>query len=346
MTSLPAGRGPSARGSAPLLELRSVTTEVSLDGRFWPVVNDVSMALERGQVVGLVGESGSGKSMTARTILRLLPPGARSRGEVLLDGVDLLTLQSRSLREVRARRLALIFQDPRAHIDPLWTSGDHLMEGLRTHQGLSRADARRRALELLADVGIVDAERVLRSYPGELSGGMLQRVMIAGALAADPDVLIADEPTTALDVTIQAEIVAIFDGLRRDRELAMLFITHDLELASVICDRVLVMYAGRVMEEQPTASLFAGPLHPYTAGLLKARPRIDARHERLAVIPGRPPTALEAPAGCPFHPRCTFVQDACLAEVPPLSRIEAGASSACLRTNQIRDELRPDAVSV
>jgi oligopeptide/dipeptide ABC transporter ATP-binding protein len=331
--------------TTPLLELRSVTTELELNDRFWPVLNDVSFALARGEVLGLVGESGSGKSMTARTILRLLPPRARSRGEVRFDGVDLLRLPPRGLRAVRARRIAMIFQDTRAHIDPLWTSGDHVTEGLRVHKGLSRPAARRRAIELLRDVGILDPERVLGSYPGELSGGLLQRVMIAGALAGDPDLIIADEPTTALDVTIQAEIVAIFDALRRDRQLAMLFITHDLELASVICDRVVVMYAGRLMEEQTTAALFSSPLHPYTAGLLNARPRLDARHERLVVIPGRPPTALEAPPGCPFHPRCAFVQDACLAQVPPLRRIEGGGRSACLRTNEIRDELRPARVS-
>jgi oligopeptide/dipeptide ABC transporter ATP-binding protein len=329
----------------PILELRSVTTELPAGGRLVPVVNEVSFALERGEVLGIVGESGSGKSMTARTILRLLPAGARTRGQVVFEGADLLAAPRRALREVRAHRVAMIFQDPRAHIDPLWTNGDHLTEGLRVNGGLSRARARARALELLGDVGIVEADRVLRSYPGELSGGMLQRVMIAGALAADPELLIADEPTTALDVTIQAEIVAIFDALRRERRLSMLFITHDLELASALCDRVLVMYAGRVMEEQPTASLFAGPLHPYTAGLLEARPAIDSRHERLAVIPGRPPTPAEAPPGCPFHPRCAYVEEACTAAVPPLRRIGPGALSACRRTDGIRDDLRSKAAS-
>jgi oligopeptide/dipeptide ABC transporter ATP-binding protein len=327
---------------APLLELRSVTTELLVHDRHLPVVRELSLALSRGEVVGLVGESGSGKSMTARTILRLLPPAARVSGEVLLDGIDLLRLPPKGLRRVRASRLAMIFQDPRAHIDPLWTSGDHILEALRVHRRLGRAAAARRAVELLSDVGIADPERVLRSYPSELSGGMLQRVMIAGALAGSPDVIIADEPTTALDVTIQAEIVAIFDALKRDVELAMLFITHDLELASAICDRVVVMYAGRVMEEQPTAALFAEPLHPYTAGLLRARPRLEARHERLEVIPGRPPTALEAPPGCPFNPRCSYVQPACVERVPPLVEFAAGRASACLRTTEIREELRLD----
>jgi oligopeptide/dipeptide ABC transporter ATP-binding protein len=326
--------------SGSLLELRSVTTEVEVEGRHYPVVNDVSFSLDRGEVLGLVGESGSGKSMTARTILRLLPVGARSRGEVLLEDVDLLPLSESALRAVRASRIAMIFQDPRAHIDPLWTCGDHLTEGMRVHSGHGKAAAKARALELLALVGITEGERVYRSYPGELSGGMLQRVMIAGELAADPDVLVADEPTTALDVTIQAEIVAIFDALRRERKLAMLFITHDLELASALCDRVLVMYAGRVMEAQRTGSLFSAPLHPYTAGLLEARPTLEARHDRLTVIPGRPPTPIDAPPGCPFHPRCAFREDACIAAVPPLRRVGEG-ESACRRTPEIRDRLRP-----
>ena len=323
----------------PLLALRSVTTELPIRGSYYPVVNDVSLSVARGEVVGLVGESGSGKSMTARTILRLLPPGAHTRGEVWFDGLNLLAEGTRALRAIRARRAAMIFQDPRAHIDPLWTAGDHLAEGLRVHGGLGRGDARRRALELLANVGITDGERVLRAYPGELSGGMLQRVMIAGALAGDPDLLIADEPTTALDVTIQAEIVAIFDALRRERELAMLFITHDLELASAICDRVVVLYAGRIMEEQPAETLFAAPTHPYTVGLLAARPALELRSERLTVIPGRPPTPAEAPDGCPFHPRCAFAVDACQAEVPPLRRVSPVASSACRRIDEIRSDL-------
>ena len=315
------------------------------DGRRWPVVDDVSLTVARGEIVGLVGESGSGKSMTARTIVRLLPEQARSTGTILLAGTDLLRLSSRALRSVRAERVAMIFQDPRAHIDPLWTVADHLTEGLRAHKGLSRGASRRRAAELLADVGIADVHRVLAAYPSQLSGGMLQRVMIAGALAGEPELIIADEPTTALDVTIQAEIVAIFDALRRERGTAMLFITHDLELAAAICDRVVVLYAGRVVEEQETRQLFAGPLHPYTAGLLKARPRIDARLGRLAVIPGRPPTPAEAPPGCPFHPRCAFARDFCRSGRPPLRILAPGTATACLRTEEIRDQLAPDLVA-
>ena len=324
--------------SEPLLRLDSVGVDLLHEGALEPVIHEVSLALDRREVVGLVGESGSGKSMTARAILRLLPPGARTRGDVLLDG-DEMPMEGSALSEVRAHRIAMIFQDPRASIDPLYTNEDHITEGLRVHEGMSRRAARARALELLGSVGITDGERVLDSHPGELSGGMLQRIMIAGALAGDPDLLIADEPTTALDVTIQSEILAIFERLRNERGLAILFITHDLEVASAVCDRVLVMYAGRIMEEQQTGELFRAPRHPYSAALLAARPHLGARAEQLATIPGRPPSAFEAIAGCPFHPRCAFSEDQCTTEVPPLKAVEGGASSACRRIAEIGSEL-------
>ena len=255
-------------------------------GRHWPVVRDVSLTIGQGEVVG------ARRGVRERQVddceddpQAPSAEGAVSREQVLLDGVDLTSLSKKELQQVRARRVAMIFQDPRAHIDPLWTSGDHLMEGLRVNGGLSRGEAKAKALELLSDVGIVDGERVLRAYPGALSGGMLQRVMIAGALAADPELLIADEPTTALDVTIQAEIVAIFDGLRRERGVAMLFITHDLELASALCDRVLVMYAGRIMEEQPTAAAFRFAAPSVYGGAAWG----PTRNQRAAGAPDRDP---------------------------------------------------------
>jgi peptide/nickel transport system ATP-binding protein len=330
--------------TAPLLRLDSVTTELRSDGLpvALRVVDDVSFELARGEVIGLVGESGSGKSMTARTILRLLPKGATTHGSIRLDDTELLGLRNRALRETRARRIGVIFQDPRAHVDPLWTIGDYLSEGLRVHLRLGRAKASRIALELLADVGIDDGERVLRSYPHQLSGGMLQRVMIAAAIAMDPDLIIADEPTTALDVTIQREIISIFDQLRRQRELAMIFISHDLDLAAVLCNRILVMYAGRIVEEQPTDDLFADPLHPYSAALLNARPRIDSRLDRLTVIPGRPADPRDAPTGCPFHPRCNFAEQQCVGTRPPLRWTSPQAATACLRSEELRGRLRAD----
>lgn len=320
---------------SPLLELRSVTTKLLMDGRLRPVVADVSFKLERGEIVGLVGESGSGKSITARTILRLLPRGARSSGQILVDGVNGSGLSQRDLRSLRAERLAMIFQDPRAHTDPLWTIGDYLGEGLRIHRKLSRQHARERSIELLSDLGIADSEHLLKAYPGELSGGMLQRVMIAGALSCDPDMIIADEPTTALDVTVQSEILAILDDLRRSRGLTVLFITHDLGLASAICDRIIVMYSGRIMEMQDVSGLFHHPMHPYSSALIEARPRIEERVERLASIPGSPPMWADAVAGCLFAERCPYVEPACIDELPPLVEIRPGSFSACRRTGEV-----------
>jgi oligopeptide/dipeptide ABC transporter ATP-binding protein len=318
-----------------LLELEAVTTRLRTPAGEWNVIEGVDLAVGRGQIVGLVGESGSGKSMTARTILGLLPSNASVSGSVRLDGVDLLGLKAKQLRATRAKRLGMIFQDPRAHIDPLYSIRDYLSEGLTVHGGRSRGDARTEALRLLGEVGIEDGERVLRAYPHQLSGGMLQRVMIAAAIALEPDMIIADEATTALDVTIQREIVSIFADLRRDRGLAMIFITHDLDLASALCDRVLVMYAGRIVEHQPAPALFAQPLHPYTSALLAARPRVDDRSERLPVIPGRPVQPFERPEGCPFHPRCAFAQDRCLEGRPPLRAIVPGGDAACVRSEEL-----------
>jgi oligopeptide/dipeptide ABC transporter ATP-binding protein len=325
----------------PLLQLRRVTTRlVTRRGGLAPVLVDVSLSIARGEFVGLVGESGSGKTMTARTILRALPPRATVTGEVLFAGEDVMTLSSRRLRELRAKRLGVIFQDPRSHVDPVWTIGDHVTEGMRVIEGMSQRAARARAAALLRMVGIPDGEQRLRQYPGELSGGMLQRVMIAGALAGEPDLLIADEPTTALDVTTQAEIVAILNALRRERSLTMLFVTHDLALAAQLCDRIVVMYAGRIVESQPAASLLSVPRHPYTRALVAARPALDVRKGRLEVLPGLPTSALDAPAGCPFHPRCRFAIPRCTLAEPALVPVGDSALSACIRSVELEEQLR------
>jgi oligopeptide/dipeptide ABC transporter ATP-binding protein len=322
-----------------LLEVRERTVAVPHDGATAPVVDSVSFDIERGEFVGLVGESGSGKSLTARSLIRLLPRVATDSGSVRFDELEVTTLSRRGLRELRARRIAMIFQDPRAHIDPLWRVEEHLAEGLRLRGVRSRAAIRREAAELLAAVGIVDPERCLRSYPDQLSGGMLQRVMIAGALAVEPELLIADEPTTALDVTTQAEIMAILADLRRERQLSMLFITHDLELAAAICDRVLVMYAGTIVEDGPCTAVFKDHLHPYTWGLLKARPALHGARARLTVIAGQPVSGLNAPAGCPFHTRCPWADADCREGRPELRAVASGHLSACRRIDAIRDEL-------
>jgi oligopeptide/dipeptide ABC transporter ATP-binding protein len=316
-----------------------LTIEVSIGGRIVSVVRDLTFALREGEILGIVGESGSGKSMTARALMRLLPANARARGEVLVNGRDVLELDAAGLRELRRNELAMVFQDPRSHIDPLYRAGDHMTEALRIHLGMDRRSARARCLELLESVGITDSERVFAAYPFELSGGMLQRVMIATALAVDPMIVIADEPTTALDVTIQAEIMALIIDLRRRRNLSVVFITHDLDLAATVCDRILVMYAGQAMEVHQASTVFADPLHPYTAALHGARAAIERRSERMNAIPGAPPNPLERPSGCPFHPRCRFAEPACCEIVPTLMPFGED-SAACLRTDELRAILR------
>ena len=311
------------------LALERVSTSLRVGSRLRPVVVEVNLDVGAGEIVGLVGESGSGKSMTARTIADALPPGATVAGEVLLNGDNLLAMNRRRRRELQPS-IGMIFQDPRAFIDPLWRVEDHLTEGLRVHRGLSRAEARVRAIELLDTVGIDQPERRIHQYPGEMSGGMLQRVMIAGALSVEPAVLLADEATTALDVTTQAGIVRLLDRLRRERGLAVLFITHDLALANAICDRVYVMYAGRIVEVRSGRLIFDDPRHPYTMGLLAARPKVDSRSRRLPVIAGTPVNAMDAPPGCAFHPRCPYVLTECRSEIPPVVSVDGGVAR-CFR---------------
>ncbi|WP_214320330.1 ABC transporter ATP-binding protein [Nonomuraea sediminis] len=314
-----------------LLSLSALNLAVPYAKDWRTLVADVSLDIARGEAVGLVGESGSGKSMTARAVLGLTPPGARVTGSVLFDGADVLALRPRDLRALRARRIAMIFQDPRAHINPVRSVGDFLTEAMIHNLGLPVRQASSRAAELLAEVGI--EERRMRQYPHELSGGLLQRVMIASVLAVEPDLILADEPTTALDVTTQSEVMAILDELRRDRGMAMLLITHDLELAAATCDRLAVMYAGRVVETQPAEALVAAPRHPYTRGLLESRPALGERR-RLPVIPGRPVAAFEADPGCAFAPRCAFSTPYCQEGEPPMRDME-GVLVACARVEEI-----------
>ena len=320
-----------------LLEIEGLRVRVPYEGRLREVVGRVDLSIADGESVGLVGESGSGKSMTARAVLRLLPPGARVEGSVRFDGREVLRMSPSELRSYRANHAAMIFQDPRAHTNPLRTVGDFLTEGLRLNQRLPKRAAEERARELLRAVGIEDPEARLSQHPHELSGGLLQRVMIAAALSAGPRLLLADEPSSALDVTTQAEVMAILAELRDRLDLAMLFITHDLELAAATCDRTAVMYAGSIVEVQRSADLHEHPLHPYTSGLVAARPSIDTRLRRLPVIPGRPVAAFQAPEGCAFAPRCRYALPRCTAERPVLASLGRGVV-ACLRA----EELHPD----
>jgi oligopeptide/dipeptide ABC transporter ATP-binding protein len=304
-----------------------------------PILRDVTFDIGPGEAVGLVGESGSGKSMTARAVAGLLPTGARLSGDIVFDGASVPAMNRSDLRAYRARDIAMIHQDASAHINPVRTVGDFVTEALRTNSGWSKAKAAARATDLLGEVGLTEPARRLRQYPHELSGGMLQRVMIAAALAAEPRLLLADEPTTALDVTTQAEIMAILGELRRDRGLAVLFITHDLELAAATCDRTAVMYAGEVVEDQPSAGLHARPRHPYTIALLHSRPTIEATADRLPAPPGTPLPAYEAPEGCAFTARCLHAVDHCTTEHPVLEPLPAGGPGrvACLRAAEIAD---------
>jgi oligopeptide/dipeptide ABC transporter ATP-binding protein len=326
-------------GGSGLLELEGVTVSLPVQGEMRPVLQDVSFAIRPGEALGLVGESGSGKSMTARTIDKLLPDGAAVAGRVRFDGRDIMTLGGADLKRFRGE-VAMIFQDPRAHTNPVRRIGDFMTEALRTNSGVGMGEASGRAVALLKSVGIEDGERRLRQYPHELSGGLLQRVMIATALLTQPRLLLADEPTTALDVTTQAEVLAILDGLRSKLHLAMLFITHNLELAAAICDRTVVMYAGQVVEVRESNKLHDQPLHPYTAALAAARPNIDVTSHRLTAIPGRPLSAFEAPQNeCAFTARCPHAADVCRARRPPLVELDGGLTR-CARASELFGKLK------
>ena len=304
---------------------------LSVPGRDGPVplLADVSLTVRRGETVGLVGESGSGKSLTVRSALGMVPKGATTSGRVVVGGADVLGASRPQLRRLRRSAASMIFQDPRASINPVRRIGDYLVEGLRA-SGVARKEARSEALALLDKVGFRDPVRALRQYPYEFSGGMLQRVVIAGALSIRPDLLLADEPTTALDVTTQAEVVALLKDLQGERDMGLVFVTHDLGLASAVCDRVYVMYAGRIVEQAPSTHLFQTPAHPYTAALLEAHPALHGPRRELRAIPGRPLALAETPSGCSFRDRCPQALEACGDEVPAL-RPHGGADVACIR---------------
>jgi oligopeptide/dipeptide ABC transporter ATP-binding protein len=324
-----------------LLEIDGLRVTLPVNGEQRQVIHDVSLAIGAGQAHGLVGESGSGKSMTARAIMRLLPPGGQAQGAIRYGGSDVNALDRGALRRFRGNDVAMIFQDPRSHINPVRTIGDFMTEALRRNRGMGKQAALRRATDLLEEVFVDDPERRLRQYPHELSGGLLQRVMISAALAVEPGLIIADEPTTALDVTNQAEVMAILDEQRRERGLAMLFITHDLDLAAAVCDRTSVMYAGSIVEAQASDRLHDAPRHPYSAALSKARPSIDTSVERLPAVGGRPLSAFEAPSGCAFADRCPFQQPRCVMEAPALRELE-GAMVRCHRAEELKETLAGD----
>ncbi len=299
------------------------------------VLTGVTLDVHTGEIVGLVGESGSGKSVTALSVMRLLRrPGRVTAGKIFFRGRDLLALSPKEMRRVRGGEISMIFQNPRSSLNPVFRVGRLLEEVLRVHEGVRGPAAVRRAEQLLADVGLPAPGSVLQRYPHHLSGGMAQRVMIALALASSPKMLIADEPTTALDVTIQSQIIALLARLREERGLAQIMITHNLGVVAELCDRVAVMYAGMIVEEGPIEAIFDGPRHPYTLGLLAARARAGAAGT-LASIPGQVPDLRRRPPGCPFHPRCQFAQPRCQEAVPVLEQVSPRHWVACHRWREI-----------
>jgi len=294
-------------------------------------VDGVNLKIKEGETLGLVGESGCGKSVTALSIMRLIPspPGKIVSGKILFEGKNLIDLDEKEMRKIRGRKISMIFQEPMTSLDPMFTIGHEIIEVLKLHQGLKKDEARKKAIESLKIVGIPDPERRINEYPHELSGGMKQRAMIAMALSCNPALLIADEPTTALDVTIQAQILRLIDGLKKKFGTSVLIITHDLGVIAETCENVAVMYAGHIVEQTDVKTLFRKPLHPYTKGLIKSIPRLDIDIKRLDIIKGMVPNLLDIPLGCPYHPRCDFCKDRCKKEIPELYEVEKGHLIRC-----------------
>jgi peptide/nickel transport system ATP-binding protein/oligopeptide transport system ATP-binding protein len=320
----------SSATPASLIAVRGLRTHFYTDEGVVPAVNGIDLDILPGQTLGLVGESGCGKSVTGLSLLRLIaPPGRIVGGEIRMRGQNLLELSAKEMRNLRGEQIAMIFQEPMTSLDPLYAVRDPLLETLRIHRKMSRKEARAKAVELLTSVGITDAERRVDSYPHELSGGMRQRVMIASAIACDPSVLIADEPTTALDVTVQAQILALLRKLQADNGMAILLITHNLGIVAENCHQVAVMYAGKIVEKASMRSIFRNPRHPYTQGLLRAVPRLDHPVKQpLPTISGSVPNLLHLPSGCRFRSRCAWAQAKCAEEEPPLQEVEGGGHTA------------------
>ena len=314
-----------------ILELKNLRTWYSTESGVAKAVDGISFSLERNRTLGIVGESGCGKSVTALSIMRLvpMPPGYFAGGEILWKGSDLLKLSEEKMRKLRGNDIAMIFQEPMSSLNPVFTCGYQIMEQILVHRDIPQAEAKARSVELLHQVGISNPAERFSSYPHELSGGMRQRVMIAMALSCNPALLIADEPTTALDVTVQAQILDLIGKLQADTGMSVMLITHDFGVVAELCEEVLVMYASKVVEKGAVEQLFKNPLHPYTRGLLKSIPRLGLPKERLHVIEGNVPSAVNLPDGCRFAGRCPLTDGRCLKEQPPLVEYETGHEAAC-----------------
>lgn len=313
-----------------LLEVRNLNVDFPNEGGQIRVISDLSFSLKRSEVLGIVGESGSGKSVTSLAVMRLLPAtGARVDGKAFFEGKDLLALSEQEMQQIRGNRIAMIFQEPMTSLNPIHSCGRQIEESVLLHGKATRKQARAKALQLLELCGIPDAAHRMQEYPHQLSGGMRQRVMIAIALACDPDILIADEPTTALDVTIQAQILKLMKDIRKQRNMSIILITHDLGIVSDFCDRVAVMYTGEIVETAPVKQLFRDPHHPYTVGLINALPKLNGGSDRLEAIEGMVPDADQMPEGCRFHPRCKHATQRCKREHPDLMRLSDGRHVRC-----------------
>ena len=326
--------------NTPLLQVKNLSTSFNVDAGEVRAVNGISFNLDRGRVLGIVGESGSGKSVTAYSIMRILvEPGKITGGEILFNGEDVTRFSERQMREFRGKKVSIIFQDPMTSLNPVYTIGNQLREAILLHTDRNRAEANARALEMLRLVGVNEPEKRLKQYPHELSGGMRQRVMIAMALACEPDILIADEPTTALDVTIQAQILELMQELQKKLGMAIIMITHDLGVIADMCDEIIVMYAGRICERGTADEIFYNPRHEYTKGLLRSIPRLDTRHRKLIPIAGSPVDLTNMPKGCAFASRCDRAMKICLGELPEELPINDNHMASCwMNVKEVYDE--------
>ena len=317
----------------PLLEVQNLSIHFFTEEGVIRAVENVNFEIYPGEILGLVGESGCGKSVTGLSLLRLIstPPGRIVNGDILFDGRSLLPLEEKEMERVRGNDISMIFQEPMTSLNPVFTIGDQIMEAILLHQGSDKTEARKRAIKMLDRVKISSPEKRIDSYPHQLSGGMRQRAMIAMALSCQPKLLIADEPTTALDVTIQAQVLQLLKEIQREMEMSVMLITHDLGVVSEIADRVAVMYAGRIMEYGPIHAIFSRLRHPYTKGLLDSIPQLKEKKKRLDAIPGQVPDPMNLPMGCKFHPRCYLVIEECKKEEPPLFQVNGDPFSRCIR---------------
>ncbi|MER5770674.1 ABC transporter ATP-binding protein [Streptomyces sp. NPDC001985] len=327
-----------------LLEVRDLHVEFRTRDGVSRAVNGVGYTVEEGRTLAVLGESGSGKSVTAQAVMGILdtPPGRITGGQILFQGQDLLKLKEDERRKVRGARMAMIFQDALSSLNPVLSVGDQLGEMFIVHRGLKRKEARARAVDLMERVGIPGAGERVRQYPHQFSGGMRQRIMIAMALALEPALIIADEPTTALDVTVQAQVMELLADLQRELNMGLILITHDLGVVADVADRIAVMYAGRIVETAPVHDIYRAPAHPYTRGLLESIPRLDQKGRELYAIKGLPPNLMKIPPGCAFHPRCPLAQDICRTDEPPLYEVSAERRSACHFWRQTLNEGTPD----